>query len=199
MESLTSYCKPATQRQYTRTVRLYEDTADLHRIHDTPKSKGIDEDVQKKNVWCTSNPVATTTKLTRNANQKMWPHKDRKTIWRNLWEAPITMPTRATWYKTIHDIMPTNQRLHTIRIAPTDNCGHCGERDTLTHQILECGYGPEQREWMKLRIASTLRTDQRWIPEAWILRPQFKMWPSQRHRATVWMITQFVAFRTQHR
>jgi hypothetical protein len=107
--------------------------------------------------------------------------------------------TSATWYKAIHDIMPTNQRLHTIGIAPTDNCGRCGQRDTLTHQMLECGYGPEQWEWMKLRIASILRIDQRWIPEAWILRPQFKLWPSQRHRAPIWMIAQFVVFRTQHR
>jgi hypothetical protein len=96
-------------------------------------------------------------------------------------------------------MMPTNQRLHTIGIAPTGNCGHCGARDTLTHQILECGYGPEQWELMKLRIASILRIDQRWTPDAWILRPQFKLWPSQRHRATIWMITQIVAFRTQHR
>jgi hypothetical protein len=119
-------------------------------------------------------------------------------MWRNLWEAPITM-TRATWYKAIHDIVPTNQRLHTIGIAPTDNCGHCGERDTLTHQILESGCGLEQWEWMKFRIASILRIDQRWIPDTWILRPQFKLWHSQRHRATIWMIAQFVAFRTQHR
>jgi hypothetical protein len=52
---------------------------------------------------------------------------------------------------------------------------------------------------MMLRKASILRIDQRWIPDAWILRPQFKLWPSQRHRATIWMLAQFVAFRTQHR
>jgi hypothetical protein len=52
---------------------------------------------------------------------------------------------------------------------------------------------------MKARIASILRMDQRWITDTWVLRPQFKLWPARRHGATLWMIAQFMVFRTQRK
>jgi hypothetical protein len=103
------------------------------------------------------------------------------------------MATRAILYKVLHDIMPANQRLHTIGIAQTDTCRQFDGRDTLSHRLLKCADAPEQWAWMKARM------DQPWIPDTWVLRPQFKLWPARRHRATLWMIAQFVVFRTQRK
>jgi len=45
------------------------------------------------------------------------------------------------WYIVIHDIVPTNERLHAIRLVESDRCRHCGRRDTLVHGLTECNEG----------------------------------------------------------
>ena len=47
------------------------------------------------------------------------------------------------------------------------------------------------------RLAIMLRTDLRWIPEEWLLRPHFILWPPQRQRAVLWALAQFVMFISQ--
>jgi hypothetical protein len=37
----------------------------------------------------------------------------------------------------------------------------------------------------------------RWIPEVWLYRPQFHLWPPQRHRAVLWLLAKLVEFRAQ--
>jgi hypothetical protein len=37
--------------------------------------------------------------------------------------------------------------------------------------------------------------DPRWIPDDWLLRPQYRLWPPPRRRAVGWMIATFVTFR----
>ena len=66
-------------------------------------------------------------------------------VWRNLWTAPISDEMKNSWYKVAHDIIPTRMRLHSIRLAPTDECAACGEQESLLHQLAECGEG--NRQW----------------------------------------------------
>jgi hypothetical protein len=40
-----------------------------------------------------------------------------------------------------------------------------------------------------------LRTDPKRVPADWLLRPQFKLWPPQRHRALLWVMANLVVFR----
>jgi hypothetical protein len=42
-----------------------------------------------------------------------------------------------------------------------------------------------------------LRIDQRWISEEWLYRPQFWLWPPQRHKAVLWLLTRLVESRIQ--
>jgi hypothetical protein len=44
------------------------------------------------------------------------------------------------------------------------------------------------------QIAKILRLDKKWIPESWILRPQFKLWPPRRQRAVLWLVAQLAVF-----
>jgi len=46
-------------------------------------------------------------------------------------------------------------------------------------------------------VALMLRTEPRWVPEEWLFRPHFKLWPPKRHRAVLWVLAHFVAFREQ--
>ena len=49
----------------------------------------------------------------------------------------------------------------------------------------------------KKRLAIMLRTDPRWIPEEWLFRPHFTLWPPQLQRAVLWVLAQFLWFRSQ--
>jgi hypothetical protein len=74
---------------------------------------------------------------------KLWPHTDWNTVWTSIHCAPVPGGTKAAWFKVVHDILPTNVRLHNIRISPTHKCSHCGRLDTVLHRLTECGEGPE--------------------------------------------------------
>ena len=129
--------------------------------------------------------------------ERLWPNIEWPRIWKNLCTAPVTDSTKTTWYKILHDIVPTKEHLHKMRIAPTENCRHCDRKDTLIHRLAECGDGRYQWEWTKERLAIMLRTDARWIPEEWLLRPHFTLWSPQRQSAVLWVLAQFVGFRSQ--
>jgi len=60
--------------------------------------------------------------------ERFWPTIEWARIWMNLWTVPVTDLTKTVWYKIINDIVPTKERLHKIRIAPTENCRLCGRR-----------------------------------------------------------------------
>jgi hypothetical protein len=72
---------------------------------------------------------------------KVWRNTEWKTVWKNIHCTPVPGGTKAVWYKVIHDILPTNVRLHKIRISPTDKCILCGMQDTLQHCLIKCGEG----------------------------------------------------------
>ena len=74
---------------------------------------------------------------------------------------------------------------------------NCGEHDTVMHRIIECGEGRKIWEWTRNRIAWILRMGPVWIPNEWTIRPKFKLWPPQRHRAVLWILAHMVWFRTR--
>ena len=128
--------------------------------------------------------------------ERLWPDTDWVSVWKNLWTAPRPESIIASWYRIIHDIIPTQEILHKI-IAPTDLCSACSEKDTLRHHILECGAGRHQWAWTRQRVALMLRTEPRWVLEERLFRPHFKLWPPKRHRAVLWVLAHLVAFRSQ--
>jgi hypothetical protein len=129
--------------------------------------------------------------------EKHWPDTNWSTVWVNLWATPVPDSTKDAWYRVIHDIVPTRQRLHAIRLSQTDLCPMCHVKDTLTHRITGCGEGNRQWIWTRQRLAVILRTDPRWICEEWLYRPQFRFWPAQRHRAVLWILAKLIDFRLQ--
>jgi len=44
--------------------------------------------------------------------ESIWPNADWRRIWENLTQMPTSEPDKAEWYKVIHYIIPTNERLN---------------------------------------------------------------------------------------
>ena len=73
--------------------------------------------------------------------QKLWPNIDWARIWKILNDAPVPENTRCIWYQVIHDIIPTNVRLHSIHMVIWDTCRRCAATDTLELRLIACGEG----------------------------------------------------------
>ena len=67
------------------------------------------------------------------------PANDRSLLWGNLHNVRLSDGARSAWYMVIRDIIPTNVRLHGIRLMDTDNCTQCGRQYTTLHRLTECG------------------------------------------------------------
>jgi len=89
----------------------------------------------------------------------------------------------------------SNERLHRIKMSPTKGCKECGKKDTFIHRLTECGEGQPMWEWTRKVIARMLHTIPARIPNEWLLRPQFYLWPLQLQRAVLWALSRFVTFR----
>jgi hypothetical protein len=74
-------------------------------------------------------------------------------------------------YVVIQDILPTNERLHKIRLLDSSLCSHCGEPDTVQHRVTVCEEEARIWQWTKRRIAWILRIDPAHIPPDWTTRP----------------------------
>jgi hypothetical protein len=127
------------------------------------------------------------------------PATDWKYVWTNLQDSGTTETITAVWHAIIHDILPTNIRFHNIRLADTPSCKECGGLDTHVHLLIECGEGMNIWEWTRQRIACIMRASPERIPEEWLLRLQFQIWPPRRNRAVPWILAHMVWFRMQER
>jgi len=130
---------------------------------------------------------------------RLWPNTDWSTVWKNVGEAPVSGTNEAEWYKIIHDVLPTNVRLHKIRMVPTVGCANCATADRVEHRLIECGEGKIIWKWTRGRLARMLGTDPERIPVEWLTRPQFNICPPKRHRAVLWTLAKLVIFRTEQR
>ena len=127
--------------------------------------------------------------------QKLWPDTDWERIWKNLNDAPVPENTRCIWYHVMHDIIPTNVRLHLISMVPSDTRRRCTATDTLEHRLLACGEGRTLWQYTKTLLARMLRTMPARIQDDWPLRPHFHIWPPRKHRAILWIIDNVVILR----
>jgi hypothetical protein len=59
-----------------------------------------------------------------------YPTTDWGRVWANLHTTWAEDAIKVNWFKVIHDILPTNERLHAIRLTGTPLCPNCGEHDS---------------------------------------------------------------------
>jgi len=84
---------------------------------------------------------------------QLHPSADWERICTNLHECWTTEAVKINRYVVIQDILPTNKRLHKIRLVDSPRCGLCGEPDTVQHRVTACGDGARIWLWTKRRIA----------------------------------------------
>jgi hypothetical protein len=80
-------------------------------------------------------------------------------VWKNLQTTPVSEETKSIWYRVTHDIIPTNERLHKIRLAASDLCKHYDKQNTLEHRLTECGNGTAMWERTRQLLALMLWLD----------------------------------------
>jgi len=107
---------------------------------------------------------------------QLQPVIDWPLVWENLHNVRLSDGARSAWYMVIHDIIPTNARLHRIRLMHTNNCTQCERQDTMLHRLKGCGVGQDIWEWTRTRIARIRRTDPRRVPTEWLLRLCFQLY-----------------------
>jgi len=131
--------------------------------------------------------------------ESIWPNADWRRIWENLTQMPTSEPDKAEWDKVIHYIIPTNKSLQRIKISLTALCGESNNRDKLVHRLTECRERQSNWVWLRSITARMLRTSSTQITQEWIVRPQFSLWPPQRHRATLCLLARYVTFSMKRR
>ena len=129
----------------------------------------------------------------------LYPNTAWDTVWKNLDETWVTPEIRSTWFQVIHDLIPTNVRLARIRLCDNEICPRCGGRDTLIHRLTECHDAAAIWKWTRERLAMMMRTNPRYIPPEWTIRPDCTIWPPQRRGAILWLVAHMVHYCIHHR
>ena len=119
---------------------------------------------------------------------RKYPNINWQIVWKNIHMPFLPHKVRAAWFTMVHDIIPTNERLHTINLHPDERCKICQERDTLIHRLTGCKETKKIWNWTQNRIAWYLRTNPKEVQEKWVTFPDYTLWPRQRHNATTWIL-----------
>jgi hypothetical protein len=77
------------------------------------------------------------------------PSTDWKLVWKNLHSSWVSEQAKSTWYSVIHEIIPTNEHLYTIRLVESGRCRPCGRQNTLQRRLTECKEGSVIWTWTR--------------------------------------------------
>jgi hypothetical protein len=127
--------------------------------------------------------------------QRIWPNNAWMLIWNNLHEAPVTDDVKTTWYRAIHNIIPTHVWLQHINMIASPLCRECNKDDDIQHRILDCGEGHQMWGWTKDRLAEIIQTTPSKILDDWATRLDFFIWTPKRRWAVLWILANFVDWR----
>ena len=107
----------------------------------------------------------------------LWATTDGSSVWSNLHGIPVLEDINLDWYRAIHDIVLTQDRLNRINISETNLCRHCNATDNLSQRFIECGECQVMWEWKREILVTILWTNMRHIPDGWLLSPTISIWP----------------------
>jgi hypothetical protein len=181
-----------TQVAHVRTYAIDMPYVHMPRAEDTPK-------LWRRRIYRVLHTMAVVATPIRPIRiVTLHPNLNWSQILRNLTNAWIPDVVRSTWYKVIHDILLTKERLNRIALSPNNRCTNCGQNDILSHRIIECGAGRDMWRWTRSRMALIMNSNAYLITNDWPIRPQFDLSPCQRHGAVLWILAYFVYFRIQN-
>jgi hypothetical protein len=77
--------------------------------------------------------------------------------WRNIASPFLPATVSSEWYRVVHDIVPTNDRMHKIGLMDTDLCTTCRTPDTLEHKLTRCNITKIIWAWLACTLAKICR------------------------------------------
>jgi hypothetical protein len=189
---------PGINLPHIRTIpgnMAYLRTYFLEWAHMEPHRQAETHRTFKRQVYDTLRTISTAGNRPREVRiMQLQPAIDWFVVWVNLHNLSV-FDDMSAWYIVVHGIIPTNMRLHRIRVVDTENCKQCGRQDTMLHRLTECGAGKEIWEWTHTQIARIQRTYPRRIPADWLVRT----WRRKRHQAILWFWAHMVVYQVNQR
>ena len=125
------------------------------------------------------------------------PSADWDLAWSRVAAKVLPQDVRASWFAAVHDVLPTNERLHSIAWARVDSplCRRCGQLDSLLHRLAECGPGRRSIwRWTARRVADLAAVDVTTITPEVLIAPDLPIEDERREAATTWVLGTMVHF-----
>lgn len=123
--------------------------------------------------------------------QYHWP-----VVWKNLSTSLLPSCVHEVWYTVVHRMFPTNAKLHSIHLIPSETCELCYVPNTLEHRFTcqrSIAVWDTARDMLRLinRVAA------RDITPNDAIVPQCKAYLASKWNATLWLLghTVYAIFR----
>ncbi|KAK3925227.1 Transposon TX1 uncharacterized 149 kDa protein [Frankliniella fusca] len=95
-------------------------------------------------------------------------------VWGRVHSPLLPAAAKATWFRVVHDVLPTRTRLAAIKWVDSPRCLRCdGVDDDLLHHLLGCGR--ERRAiwaWVSTKLSALLGLNT--VPPSIVIRPDFR-------------------------
>jgi len=96
------------------------------------------------------------------------------------------------WCSVAHNQAATQVLVHGTNIQNTRACVQCNYIDTLLHRLTTWTASSELWQWTRHRVAAVLLTDNRYVPQQWLVLPDVITWPkTERHTIILWYVTSY--------
>lgn len=116
-----------------------------------------------------------------------------KAIWNNIHFVGLSSDAISAWYKTVNNIVNTNDRLYEIGLSQTNLCGKCKLVDSLIHRFT-CSGHIENWKLIRQQIAFLTRSSTEYIMPNLLYRPQVTYFPSTKNNAINWLLGKYVSY-----
>lgn len=77
-------------------------------------------------------------------------------VWANVSAEVLSEDVRDAWWKAVHDLTATRDRLHRIQRSDTRTCPTCAAPDTLAHRLCRCTAAREVWRWTRATLSRLL-------------------------------------------
>jgi hypothetical protein len=180
------------------TAQKYLQQYAIDMVYVPPQKPCESRKAYKRRIYDTLHHMANNGANTRRLRiTNKYPNSEWGRVWENIHSRALSDSLTSAWYVAVHDIFPTNDRLAAIQLTPSSACPNCGKDDSIQHRITDCGEGPVIWNWTRNRLGIILRMNPNYIPKDWTIRPDFTLWPPQRHAAILWILDNLVYYRLQ--
>lgn len=121
--------------------------------------------------------------------QRLRPAAEWGAIWPRIHAKILPLPARTAWFRAVHDILPTNARLHATHQADSAQCRTCGAEDTALHPMTSCRTASRDIwRWTAAKLAALTDADVRSLRPDVLLVPDFATPSVTAANAAAWLL-----------